>query len=158
MKHWLVAKGGVYVLVQFALFALIALAPDSVIGEWPPWLAAFGRILGIPLALFGLAMLIAGFISLGRNLQAEPHPKENASLVTDGAYRIVRHPLYAGILCSWLGLALYQQHDLTVILLLTILLPFFNLKIKREERMLVAKFPEYAQYQQQVKKLFPLLF
>ena len=158
MRAWWIDKGGGYVVVQFILFGLIFFAPGHFIGAWgTPW-EQIGRIIGIPLTLYGVLMIGLGILNLGRNLQAEPHPKDNATLVTSGVYRIVRHPIYSGIILGWIGWGLFNRAELTAILALVLLLPFFDVKTRREERMLAAKFPAYAAYQTRVRKLIPFLY
>jgi protein-S-isoprenylcysteine O-methyltransferase Ste14 len=88
-------RGEWYVAIQFLLFGLIffvpLLAPKLV--KWPnPWnMIAIG--LGVALALIGGLLVLAGILSLGRNLTAVPYPKEDAELVESGAFRFVRHPI-----------------------------------------------------------------
>ncbi|MGB1250448.1 MAG: methyltransferase family protein [Candidatus Promineifilaceae bacterium] len=158
IRGWWIDKGGSYVVVQFMLFAAIYFAPGTVLGAWGAFWDGFGRIFGSILIMYGLLMLSFGTINLGRNLQAEPHPKENATLVTSGAYRVVRHPIYSGIIIGWIGWGLFSQAELTALLALMLLLPFFDIKTRREERMLAAKFPAYAAYQTQVRKLIPFVY
>jgi len=38
------------------------------------------------------------------------------------------------------------------------LLVFFHLKSRREERWLVERYPEYADYQKRVKKIIPFIW
>lgn len=158
MREWLIEKGGAYVVVQFALFGVIWLAPGSLGLQWSDSMRNFGRIIGSPFLLYGIVILGVAMLNLGRNLQAEPHPKEDATLVTKGAYKIVRHPIYSGIIVGCLGWGLLNGNELTALLVLLLLLPFFDIKTRREERMLVAKFPAYAAYQGRVRKLIPLLY
>jgi protein-S-isoprenylcysteine O-methyltransferase Ste14 len=158
MKQWLIGKGGIYVLVQFALFGVIWIAPDRWLGAWvQPW-STLGLVVGALLTLYGVVVLGMGMVNLGRNLQAEPHPKEDATLVTSGAYRIVRHPIYSGIILGWTGWGLFNHAELTTLLAFFLLFPFFDIKTRREERMLSAKFPPYAAYQRRVRKLIPYLY
>lgn len=49
--------------------------------------------------------MAAGAGRLGRRLRADPAPSEDAVLRTDGAYALVRHPIYAGLLLTGAGLA-----------------------------------------------------
>ncbi len=158
MRSWLIDRGGAYVLVQFALFGVIWLAPGSLGLQWSDGALRFGRIFGGICLLYGLVMLAVAMVNLGRNLQAEPHPKDDATLVTNGAYRLVRHPIYSGIIIGWFGWGLFNGNELTSLLVLVLLLPFFDIKTRREERMLAAKFPPYADYQQRVRKLIPYIY
>ena len=49
----------------------------------------------LPLAFFGLVIVIAGKLSLGRSFGTLP---ANRGIVSSGAYRMVRHPIYLGYL------------------------------------------------------------
>ena len=157
-KQWWLDKGGLYVVVQFVLFAVVFFAPGKLGWVWGDGMATFGRIFGGLLTLYGILMISLGMLNLGHNLQAEPHPKEDATLVTGGAYRWVRHPIYSGIILGWVGWGVFNTDELTAILALVLLLPFFDLKTRREERMLAAKFPAYVDYQTRVSKLIPFVY
>ena len=157
IRGWLIDKGGIYVVVQFIWFGVIWLAPGKIWGDWAaPW-DTLGRIIGGVMTLYGLVIGGLATINLGRNLQAVPHPKENATFVEKGAYRIVRHPIYSAIIIGWAGWGLFNNAELTALLVL-VLFPFFDIKTRREERMLAAKFPQYADYRTRVRKLIPFLY
>jgi protein-S-isoprenylcysteine O-methyltransferase Ste14 len=53
----------------------------------------------------GLVMMVAGQQSLGNSLSPFPIPREDAALVTNGAYSYVRHPMYTGLLLVAFGLS-----------------------------------------------------
>jgi protein-S-isoprenylcysteine O-methyltransferase Ste14 len=116
-----------------------------------------GLVLGGVVGLAGAALLLAGLLGLGRNLTAVPHPKADATLVQSGAYSIVRHPIYSGIILGAIGLGLFQASTLVVLYALILLL-FFDIKSRREEQWLAAKFSDYAHYQQRVRKLIPFVY
>jgi protein-S-isoprenylcysteine O-methyltransferase Ste14 len=146
--------------VQFALFGLIAFGPRSAPGvpPWPASLAGTGSWIGLMLIALGLPLAVSGLGSLGsENLTALPHPTDTARFVERGPYKLVRHPIYSGLILSAWGLALFRQSWLLVVyaLALTVL---FDFKTRREERWLSERFPEYAQYQQRVKKLLPWVY
>lgn len=100
-------------------------------------------------------MIGLGLLHLGRNLTAVPTPKADSSLVQNGAYALVRHPIYSGIIFGAVGLGLWRMGITTMIFAL-LLVPFFDIKSRREERLLEAQFPEYASYKQTVSKFIPL--
>ena len=158
MKSWLIDKGGVYVLMQFALFGVIILAPGKFVGEWSAPLILIGRVVGGVLFVYGVLAIGGGMLRLGRNLRAEPHPTDDATLITSGFYRLVRHPIYSGIILGWTGWALFGGAELTALLVIGLLFPFFHIKTRREEQMLLARFPEYASYQADVSKLMPYIY
>lgn len=160
-KHpwWQGPRGEGYVVIQFLLFALVAFGPETAPGlpRWAtPWsTAAFW--LGLVMGLAGAGLLLAGLVTLGQNLTAVPHPKDNATLVQTGAYALVRHPIYSGIILGAIGLALLQASTLVLLYALLLLL-FFDIKSRREEQWLAAKFSRYPQYQQRVRKLIPFIY
>lgn len=156
---WQGSRGEWYVVVQFLLFALVVFGPTSLPGwpAWPlPW-STIGMILGLILGGIGALLILAGILSLGRNLAAVPHPKDDATLVEAGAYRLVRHPIYSGIILGAFGWALLRNGTLTLLYALILFL-FFDVKSRREEKWLDRKFPQYRAYQQRVRKLIPFLY
>ena len=153
------ARGEWYVILQFILFALIAFGPRNLPGTdgWPsPW-STIGIVLGLLFGLLGGLLGLAGLMSLGSNLTAVPHPKDDANHVQSGAYKIVRHPIYSGILLAGIGFAFVTNGTLTFLYVL-ILFVFFDIKSRREEQWLAEKFPTYSTYQKQVRKLIPFIY
>ena len=158
-RWWKGERGEWYVVLQFILFAIIFATPflTSQYSGWSePW-ATIGYLLGLLLMTIGGLLALAGLVSLGRNLAVVPHPKEDANMVEHGAYKIVRHPIYSGIILGAFGWALLLNSALTLVLAAVLLL-FFDIKSRREERWLDAKFDGYAAYRRRVRKLLPYLY
>jgi protein-S-isoprenylcysteine O-methyltransferase Ste14 len=155
---WRGHKGEWYVVIQVILFGLIALAPLAP--GFPRWGAPWSTItliVGLGFLAAGSGLVLLGLVNLGRNLSALPHPKDDAQMVERGAYKIVRHPIYSGIIQGALGYALLTASWLTLILALSLFL-FFDIKSRREEKYLGLKFSNYAAYQKRVKKLIPFVY
>jgi len=156
---WRGTRGEWYVVVQSVLFVLIAVGPRTVPGlpPWtPPW-TTIGTWLGLALMLPGAALSIGGVLELGKNLTPLPYPKDDSELVEQGPYAIVRHPIYGGLILGafgW-GFFLHAWLTLTFAALLFIL---FDIKSRREERWLIERYPEYAEYCNRVKKLLPWVY
>ena len=152
-------RGEWYVVLQFILFGLIFFAPLLVPTpfDWPAPLDVIGVGLGIVLAIAGGLIAFWGLLSLGTNLTAVPYPREDASLVERGAYRIVRHPIYSGIIMGAFGWA-FLNNSLLTLLLAVVLFIFFDVKSRREEGWLCEKYPDYPAYQARVRKLIPYLY
>jgi protein-S-isoprenylcysteine O-methyltransferase Ste14 len=156
---WRGQRGEWFVIAQFALFLLIVLGPRTVAGlpPWPAVISHFASSVGMGfLALGGLVSLIAA-LHLGSNLTPLPHPKEGATLVVTGMYRFVRHPIYLGVILMAAGFALVVQGWLTLVEALALVV-FFDIKSRREEIWLAEHFPDYAAYQQRVRKLIPFIY
>lgn len=158
-KWWRGLNGEWYVVAQGVLFAVVLLAPRTLPG-WPAWLPPWDGLAlvgGGGLVLAGLALSGAGVLFLGRNLTALPRPKASATLVQSGAYALVRHPIYSGLILLAFGWALLVQGWLTLVYAL-MLFAFFDIKSRREERWLAEKFADYAAYQRRVRKLLPWIY
>jgi protein-S-isoprenylcysteine O-methyltransferase Ste14 len=156
---WKGERGEWYVVVQVALFGLIALGP-LLDGGGPGWPAPWGgvaRVVGAFLSLYGGALALYGLLGLGRNLSALPHPKDDAELVERGAYRLVRHPIYGGLLLGAFGWGLAAHSGLTLAFAAALLV-LFELKSRREEAQLARKFAGYADYQRRVRKFIPFVY
>ncbi len=156
---WKNKRGEWYVVLQTVLFALIALGPEGI--DVKPDLPSGVRLLALGigglLAGAGLLLALAGLWWLGDNLSILPHPKDDAVLVQSGAYGVVRHPIYSGLITGAVGWALLNTSVMTLIYA-GVLLIFFDIKSRREERWLGRKFPEYADYQRRVHKLIPFVY
>jgi protein-S-isoprenylcysteine O-methyltransferase Ste14 len=103
----------------------------------------------------GNAFAAAGSLRLGRHLAALPAPREDAVLRTDGAYGVVRHPIYAGILVAATGGAVHRARPepLVAVALLSAVL---HVKAAYEERLLRGNFgAAYDAYAARVPRLLP---
>ncbi len=152
-------RGEWYVVAQFILFGLIFISPFafSGAGRWPsPW-STLALVAGLLLGLAGGLLALAGVLNLGSNLTAVPYPKEDAVMVEKGAYRLVRHPIYAGILLGALGWGLLTNSLPTLFLVVALFL-LFDVKARQEEAWLREKYTNYADYQRRVKKLIPFVY
>jgi protein-S-isoprenylcysteine O-methyltransferase Ste14 len=149
-------RGEWYVIWQVLLMSTVLFGSRGE-GGWrfPPTMFSTGA--GILLILAGIVMLLAAKSNLGSNLTPLPHPKDNATLVTTGLYQFVRHPMYSGGILFAVGWTLVVHSWMTLIYAV-ILLIFIDIKSRREERWLVEKFPEYSDYQKQVRKLIPYIY
>jgi protein-S-isoprenylcysteine O-methyltransferase Ste14 len=119
----------------------------------------------VPIALAGLLAVLMGVafsvwarLMLGSNWSNRVTVKENHTLVRTGPYRIVRHPIYSGILLGMLGSAL-QRGGIRCFVGVLICGFSFWLKTRAEERFMVQSFGEqYLQYRHRVKALAPFIF
>jgi protein-S-isoprenylcysteine O-methyltransferase Ste14 len=81
-------------------------------------------------------------------------PTDQDSLVQQGPYARIRHPIYTGLLCQLAGLAFYVP-TLPVILACLIFIGWIFLQANLEERDLLRRVPGYGEYMQQVPPFFP---
>jgi len=156
---WKNTRGELFVLFQFVLFALIIFAPHtlSMLPPWNEFARLAGRLFGGLLMAGGLILALAGVLHLGRNLTPFITPKSGSVLLEQGAYRLVRHPIYSGLLQMAFGLALWRGAWLTLAFSLLLLL-LFDRKARREEQILRQIFPGYASYADRVRRLIPFIY
>jgi protein-S-isoprenylcysteine O-methyltransferase Ste14 len=114
---------------------------------------------GIGLVLFavGLAFAVWARVNIGRNWGTPMTQKDEPELVTRGPYRLVRHPIYSGILVAGVGTAAALSWlGLIAVALAGI---YFLYSATVEERYLADEFPDtYPVYKRSTKMLVPFIF
>ncbi len=113
--------------------------------------------LGLALFAAGLAFASWARVHIGRNWGVPMSRKKDPELVTSGPYRLVRHPIYTGILLAGIGTAVALSWAwLTVVALAGL---YFSYSAIIEERNLTNQFPEsYPAYRHSTKMMVPYLF
>jgi protein-S-isoprenylcysteine O-methyltransferase Ste14 len=107
--------------------------------------------------LVGVILFLAGLFKLGANLTPLPYPKEQATLIETGPYKLVRHPVYCGGIIAAFGWA-FCIHSWLTIGYAVILFIFLDFKSRREEIWLKERFSNYNDYQKRVRKLIPFIY
>jgi protein-S-isoprenylcysteine O-methyltransferase Ste14 len=74
------------------------------------------------------------------NFRIQPIPKDDAKLVMGGPYKFIRHPMYAAVLLSMLGIALSINSFLAYTVWVILLIDLY-VKLHFEEKLLKEKFP-----------------
>ena len=109
------------------------------------------------LCLCGLGFCLWARAVLGRNWSGTVTLKENHVLIVRGPYRLVRHPIYTGLLTMLIATAMEQGHIAGTIGLIFVFASFW-IKLSGEEEVMRKQFPEqYAAYREQVKRIIPFL-
>ena len=115
------------------------------------------RAVGAAIYTLGLVMAILGRVQLGENWSDIETARvlSQQSVVSRGIYRYIRHPIYVGdlLLVTGLELSLNSWLVLGVILLM----PVVIWKALREEEMLKATLPGYAEYCRQTRRFIPFI-
>lgn len=125
-------------------------------GSNNPWGAAATGI-GLAAIVGGGLVGARGVWDLRASLSPFPLPVAGAPLVESGAYRLIRHPIYSGLVLCAVGWGLVTG---SILAIGTALLLFLLLagKSRREEIWLSAIHPEYGAYQQRTKRLIPWIY
>lgn len=149
-------RGGGWVVLQFALIGLIAVA--GVTGPaWPGSGSSLRIAAGLSLMLAGTGVGVLSARALGASLTPFPRPSGKATFVASGLYRVVRHPIYLGGLLFLLGVSLLlSPWALAVTAVLGVL---WGLKARVEERFLHEHYAEYAKYCERTRyRLVPFVY
>ena len=136
---------------------LLAAAPLRVLGRFAPVSHAF-MITGLSLEWAGLLFAIWARRHLGSNWSGEISIKVAHQLIESGPYRVLRHPIYTGLLAMYLGTALVMGEWLALIGVAIAIVAYVR-KIRLEEKSLGTAFgSSYEQYRKQRWAVVPGLF
>ena len=147
-------RGEGWVLIQGVLLVLVAAAGWSLGPDWAGPVRLVGIAVGIALMASGFVLAARGVADLGGAMTPLPRPRENAELVKTGAYALVRHPVYGGLILAAFGWALLKA-SFVAIAFAALLAVFFALKSTREERWLEQRYPDYPGYRSQTRRFIP---
>jgi protein-S-isoprenylcysteine O-methyltransferase Ste14 len=150
------SQGQGWFLIQMVLFVAIALAGKA----GPAWGGppeAVGIALGGILIAGGGLLAVRGLLDLRESLTPFPKPTPGAHLVQAGAYGLVRHPIYGGLILGAAGWGVATASPLALVGAFTLAV-FFDLKSRREEIWLAEKFGAYDAYRARTRKLLPWVY
>ena len=115
------------------------------------------QIFGIMIVILGVSGYIVSILYLRRNWTVSAAIKEGHTLVKDGPYRFVRHPMYFFMTLVVFGSGLLVSNFL-IILYTPVVAFLYYLRSKKEEEMLIKALPGYTRYMKESKMLIPGVF
>ncbi|HEY0543492.1 MAG TPA: isoprenylcysteine carboxylmethyltransferase family protein [Actinoallomurus sp.] len=137
-----------------AVIAVVRQLPDSLwrhFQYWQPELALLGALL----AIASTALLLWARWVLGTMWASIPMVQEHHELRTDGPYRLVRHPIYTGLLGLIIGGTLACGFGVWIIILAAAI-PWLLRRVRIEDRMMAGQFgASYDAYRARVPALIP---
>jgi len=104
---------------------------------------------------FGLILRIWAVVSLGRWFTWNVTVQPGQVLVTDGPYRVIRHPSYMGAWLVFVGSCVLLRSYVAALVASMLLLLAFLRRIRHEESLMLATFPEYEAYKETTGSLVP---
>jgi protein-S-isoprenylcysteine O-methyltransferase Ste14 len=135
-------KGSILVLLQFLLIALIGIFGDISSPRY--------RLLGIAI---GIVLGLWAIVSMRLKVSVLPEPTKVTDIVAKGPYRTIRHPMYTAVLLA----TLFCVSNVASALLWLVLSAVLIVKLRYEENLLIAKFPDYPEYARHTKRIIPFL-
>lgn len=135
------------VAIQFLAMAGILFLAD--------WIALNGwgimQLVGAVLAIWAVLTMHLGRFNI------VPDPRPDGVLVQTGPYRWIRHPMYAAILYVFFPIIVTHASFETSILFGVLVFDLL-IKLHYEERLLMTRFTDYADYQSRTQRLVPYLY
>ncbi len=141
-------KGKILVAIQFISIFLLLIFTQWRTLAWWAYIFLF--------LSFYLAMWAAVIMRLG-NFKIVPHPVEKGTMITNGPYRIIRHPMYASIFLMAFGL-LSAQVNYLMIFITVVLITGLVVKMLYEETLLSKHYPNYRIYMLKTKRVIPFIW
>jgi protein-S-isoprenylcysteine O-methyltransferase Ste14 len=138
-----------FVLAQSALFVVL-FAPNR---RAAPRSVAVRTAAGLAIGT-GVVVAAAGAREHGADLTPMPLPPEGGRLHTGGAYAVVRHPVYTGVMAAAAARGLTaggRVRPAAAAALCALLI----VKAGWEERAMRARFPEYEAYARRTPRFLP---
>ncbi|OGP56185.1 MAG: hypothetical protein A2Y65_06480 [Deltaproteobacteria bacterium RBG_13_52_11] len=106
------------------------------------------------LIIFGLALITAVYLSMSGHVVVS-HEQRPVDVVSTGAFKYVRHPLYLASILSYLGLTV-STASLISFALLVVIFAFYSYIAGYEEKLLEKNYGEaYREYKRKTGKWVP---
>lgn len=138
--------------------AMLVIAWDFAVLQGLTYTFRLVNIVGISLVSAGVSLRVTARLTLGRQFTHGLRIAEGHALVTEGIYRRVRHPAYAGALLVYFGTPLIFGSTVGLLIMFPPLAVLILYRIRVEERMLAGHFGQsYQEYQRTSWKLIPFL-
>ena len=143
-------KDIVFVSIQLLLFiafvfpiAAFSFQPNCVL-----------KYTAFAIASIGIVVIALAILQLNKILTHFPISKEYGTLVQNGLYIFVRHPIYSGIILTALGFGFYDGSFWKIAVGFSLWILFY-FKSKYEERLLTNQFSDYKEYKKNTGRFFP---
>ena len=141
-------------LILLVLFLLIWVV-DSFLLKISTFLSDDISVL-IRLIILSLALIAAVYLIRSGHVVVK-HEQRPPTVVSTGAFRYVRHPLYLGSILFYLGLTVSTASLFSLVLVVVIFI-FYNHIAGYEEKMLEDRFhEEYRNYKKKTGKWVPMI-
>ncbi len=117
----------------------------------PSWCGITGCLIFI----FSLWLLFRSHADLSKNWSPLLEIRKEHELITDGIFRYLRHPMYAAHFGWGIAQMLLLWNWIVGPSMLILILPLYLYRIKKEEKMMLQHFSDYADYKKRTGRIFP---
>jgi protein-S-isoprenylcysteine O-methyltransferase Ste14 len=153
-------------LIALVSVGLLFIPAVYVFTSWLDWadyrlsLRGTRRVGGVGAAVLAMAVWVfwRSHTDLGRNWSPSLQIREGHTLVTEGVYGSIRHPMYASIWLWGMAQTLLLQNWVAGWASIVLFLPMYVLRVPHEEQMMVEQFGEaYLAYMNRTGRVVPRL-
>ena len=141
-------KGKILVTIQFTCLALLMIVTDWFVLPWWSFL-----LLGIS----GFLAFWAMYVMKYGNFNIVPTPVDKGVMISQGPYKVIRHPMYTSIFIFAIAL-LAGQFDYYKLIISLILVADLVVKMIFEEGLLCKHYPGYKYYMKKTKRVIPFVW
>ena len=122
---------------------------DIELPFWAGWI-------GILTFAVGLFLLWRSHADLGQNWRVTTEIEEGHTLVTNGVFKYIRHPMYSAHWLWSIAQFLLIHNWIAGLASLIIFIPMYFMRVRREEQMMISKFgEEYLSYIGRTGRIIP---
>lgn len=148
-----------YIYIQLTFMVALLFATIDFVGPHYTRIRALEPYViyaGFGLFIVSCAINWWGYKSIGKYFNPRVAVYENHQLITTGAYKNIRHPLYLGSLVSFIAIPMVFNSWGSLLLMLFATVPALNNRINIEEELLSRHFgDDYREYAKKTRKIIP---
>lgn len=123
------------------------------------WFQFLNTILVVAVVIVSLWMMSASLRALGKQWSLQARVLENHKLVREGPYRLVRHPIYTGMLGMIVAGGLAWSHWTGFLIALLLFGIGTAIRVRSEEKLLREQFgAQFDDYKRSVPAVLPIKF
>lgn len=113
-------------------------------------------VCAIALEVLGIITGTSAVAALGKQWRVEAALNRDHVLVKTGPYRLVRHPIYASMLCMFLAVVLMVSSWWKGAIALILFVAGTEIRVRTEDKLLASRFgPSFESYRERVRAYLP---
>lgn len=141
-------------MVGLVLLPVVSFTPVLSFSAYP--LNSLALMLGVVSIGLGLWLFYRSHVDLGKNWSVSLEIRKDHALVSNGVYKLVRHPMYTSLFLQAIGQAFLLPNWIAGPATLVAFTLMFSYRLGAEEKMMLDKFGEqYSEYMQRTDRLIP---
>jgi protein-S-isoprenylcysteine O-methyltransferase Ste14 len=141
-------KSLILVIIQFSCFLYFGLTGNLFANK----ILLIIQLIGLAIGAWGILVMKIG------NFNVQPEVKNTAKFITSGPYKIIRNPMYTGLILFF-GVSIIYYFTYLRLVVFALLCVVLLLKIAMEEQFLTERFNEdYLKYKKKTYRLIPYIF